>query len=162
MTALLLWIIISLLFLVGLAGTIIPLVPGLSIIIAGVLLFAFITKFAEISVVTVVILTIIALLASLIDFYAGAIGAKAAGGGKYAAIGATLGAIIGFIILFGPIGLLVGGFSGALLGALLEGRNTGQAHYIALVSLVGTIGASATQFVVGIIIIVTFLMAILV
>ena len=160
MPSLLLWLIVTLLFTVGLAGTVIPLVPGIALILGGVLLYAFVTGFTTISVPTVVGSTLLAAIAWLADYYAGALGAKAAGGGKLAALGTFIGALVG--IIGGPAGLLIGAFIGALIGALLEGKDGKHAHKIAFVSLIATAGATVVQFVIGVSIIIAFLIAVFV
>lgn len=118
------YVIAAVLVLVGVAGTIVPIVPGLPLVFAGMLLAAWVGDFEQISVATMVVLGVLTLLSLAIDFWAAAHGAKRVGASRKALIGAVLGTFVG--IFFGPIGLFVGPFAGALAGELLHGRGLGQ------------------------------------
>ena len=158
MPSILLWLIVILMFLVGLAGIVIPFLPGIALIFGGVLVYAVATGFATISKSTLIIIGILTLIAWLADYYGGAVAARLGGGGKWAAAGSILGLICGLIIA-GPVGLFVGAFIGALLGALYEGKDTQRAGTIALLSVVGTLGATVVQLLLGIAIILAFFLA---
>lgn len=71
MPALILWTLTLLLMFAGLAGTIIPGLPGIGLVYAGILLYALATHFASISLVTVVILGLVSAAAQAAN-YAGA------------------------------------------------------------------------------------------
>lgn len=108
------------LILVGIAGTILPAIPGLPMVFAGMLLAAWAGDFEQIGVATVLVLGVLTAVSLLIDFWATAMGAKRVGASRKAVIGAILGTFIG--IFFGLVGLFLGPFAGALLGELLHGR----------------------------------------
>lgn len=108
------------LVMVGIAGTILPALPGLPLVFAGMLLAAWAGGFEQIGVATIVVLGALTLVSLLIDFWAAAVGAKRVGASRKAVVGAILGTFAG--IFFGPVGLLVGPFAGALIGELLHGR----------------------------------------
>ncbi len=114
----------AVLVLVGLVGTVLPALPGLPLVFGGMLLAAWAGGFAQISVVTIVILGVLTLLSLAIDFWAAALGAKRVGASRKALVGAVLGTFAG--IFFGPVGLFVGPFVGALAGELLHGRGLDQ------------------------------------
>ena len=63
-----LWIVALLLVLVGLAGMILPALPGIPLFYGGLLLAAWIDEFSRVSVWTIVVLGVLALLAWLVDF----------------------------------------------------------------------------------------------
>jgi uncharacterized protein YqgC (DUF456 family) len=111
------------LVLVGIAGTILPALPGLPLVFAGMLLAAWAGGFEQIGVATIVVLGILTLVSLLIDFWATAVGAKRVGASRKAVVGAVLGTFAG--IFFGPVGLFIGPFIGALAGELLHGRRLG-------------------------------------
>lgn len=108
------------LVLVGIAGTVLPALPGLPLVFAGMLLAAWAGDFEQIGVATIVVLGVLTLVSLLIDFWATAMGAKRVGASRKAVAGAILGTVAG--IFFGPVGLFVGPFVGAMLGELLHGR----------------------------------------
>lgn len=158
MSSLLLGGIVTSLFLVGLVGIFIPFLPGIAFVFAGVLVYALATDFTSISPVTVIVMGVVALLAWLADYYGSALGARWGGGKIYAMIGSIVGALAGALIA-GPPALLIGAFLGALAGALIEGNSPLHAGRIAILSLIGTIGATIVQFMLGVSIIAAFLLA---
>lgn len=114
----------ALLVLAGLVGTVLPAIPGLPLVFAGMLLAAWAGDFQQISMFTIVVLGLLTLLSLAIDFWATAVGAKRVGASRKAVVGAVLGTVAG--IFFGPVGIFVGPFAGALLGELLHRRSLGQ------------------------------------
>jgi len=157
MINLIIWLITITLFIIGLAGTVIPGLPGLGVVFAGILVFAAATGFTTISVTTVVIFGLITVAAIFADYFASSLGAKIAGGKMKSFIGAILGSIAGFA--YAPIGILVGAFLGALVGAYLEGQPTQKALKVALVSVLAVIATNALQLLLGLIMIISFLIA---
>ncbi len=123
------------LVLVGIAGVILPALPGLPLVFAGMLLAAWAGDFQQIGWVTLVILGLLTLLSVAVDFFATLVGAKRVGASKKALLGAVLGTFAG--LFFGPIGLFAGPFVGALLGELWHGREIGQAAKVGLGTWLG-------------------------
>ena len=117
----LLWLIAALLVIAGLAGTVIPAMPGVPLVFAGLFLGAWIGNFESVGWLTIGILAALTAVAWAVDFIAGAAGARYMGASPRAFWGATLGAIVG--IFFGLPGLLLGPFIGAVAGELSSGRN---------------------------------------
>lgn len=115
-----LWYLLAgVLVLIGVAGTILPALPGVPLVFGGLLLAAWAGGFQHVGVFTLVVLGVLAALAMAVDFVAGMLGAKRVGASRHAVIGAALGTVIG--IFFGLPGLLLGPFAGALLGELVAG-----------------------------------------
>ena len=93
-----LWILAALLIVVGLVGTVLPALPGTLFVLAGIVLGAWIDDFVRVSVTTVVIVTVIALLAWALDYAAGLLGARRVGASREALIGAALGTVAGLLM----------------------------------------------------------------
>lgn len=125
------------LILVGIAGVILPALPGLPLVFVGMLLAAWAGDFQQIGWVTLVVLGLLTLLSVAVDFFATLVGAKRVGASRKALWGAMLGTFIG--IFFGPIGLFAGPFVGALLGELWHGREIGQATKVGLGTWLGIV-----------------------
>ena len=123
------------LILVGIAGVILPALPGLPLVFAGMLLAAWAGDFQQIGWVTLVVLGLLTLLSVGVDFFATLVGAKRVGASKKALLGAVVGTFAG--LFFGPIGLFAGPFAGALLGELWHGREIGQAAKVGLGTWLG-------------------------
>ena len=114
------YVIAGILILVGIAGVVLPAVPGLPLVFAGMLLAAWAGGFQQIGMTTLVILGVLTALSLGVDFWAAAMGARRVGASRLALIGAVIGTFAGLVL--GPVGLFVGPFVGALGGELLHGR----------------------------------------
>lgn len=113
----LLWAAAFLCVVLGIAGLILPALPGPLLIFAGLVAAAWAEDFAYVGTNTLLVLAILSALALLLDFLAGALGARRYGASARAATGALLGALVG--IFFGLPGLVLGPFFGAVVGQLL-------------------------------------------
>jgi len=121
----LLWVLSLILVGVGIAGVLVPGLPGTPLVFGGLLLAAWADGFQNVGAGTIVILAVMTILAFGVDFLSASLGAKRAGASREAVIGAALGTLIG--IFFGFVGILLGPFVGAVTGEFLARRNLGQA-----------------------------------
>ncbi len=136
MDAALLWYFAAgLLILVGLAGTILPALPGVPLVFAGMWLTAWTGGYAEIGGWTVVTLGILAVIAVLLDFVAGLLGARRVKASTSALWGAAIGTIAG--LFFGLPGLLLGPFAGAVIGELRSGGGIHRSTHVGVATWVG-------------------------
>ena len=138
----LLYVLAAVLVLVGLAGIVLPALPGVPLVFAGMLLAAWADGFQRIGVATLVLLGALTLLSLGVDFWATAVGAKRVGASRLAVAGALLGTLAGF--WFGPVGLFVGPFVGAAAGELvslrrLDGDGLGRATRVGIGTWVGIV-----------------------
>jgi len=122
------------LVLVGIAGTILPALPGLPLVFAGMLLAAWAGDFQQVGVPMLVVLGLLTVFSLAVDFWATALGAKRVGASKLAIIGAMVGTFAGLFL--GPIGLLLGPFAGAIGGELIHRRSL-QKHDLGQAAKVG-------------------------
>jgi uncharacterized protein len=129
------FILAALLILVGLAGAVVPVLPGVPLVFAGMLLAAWADHYQHIGAVTLTILGVLSIAALLIDFVAGLLGAKRVGASKRALWGAAIGTIFG--LFFGLPGLLLGPFVGAVVGELSAGRKLNQATRVGIGTWLG-------------------------
>jgi uncharacterized protein YqgC (DUF456 family) len=120
----------ALLVVVGLAGIVLPALPGVPVIFAGLLLAAWADGFEQVGVVTLVVLGVLTFVSLGVDLVATALGAQRVGASRLALVGAVIGTFAG--LLFGVPGLIVGPFAGALIGELIHGRQVGQAAKVGL------------------------------
>lgn len=125
------------LILVGIAGVVLPALPGLPLVFVGMLLAAWAGDFQQIGWGILVVLGLLTVLSVGVDVFATLIGAKRVGASRKALLGAVLGAFAG--LFFGPIGLFAGPFVGALLGELWHGRELGQATKVGLGTWLGIV-----------------------
>jgi len=109
-----LWILACILVLIGIAGTVLPAVPGTPLVFCGFLIAAWIDNFQRVGWVTLAVLGALTLLSLGVDLLAASVGAKRVGASRPAIIGAAVGTIVGLFLGFA--GLVVGPFLGALVG----------------------------------------------
>ena len=119
------WILAALIVITGLVGTVIPALPGVPLIFAGLALAAWSTGFEQVGWGTLGILALLTAIAVIIDIMSAAFGAKRQGASPRAFWGATLGAIVG--MFFGLVGILLGPFIGAVAAELAGGSGAHQA-----------------------------------
>ncbi len=125
----------ALFVLVGIIGSILPLLPGPPIAWVGLLLLDF-SNYADFSTQMLVITAIATVIIAVLDYLLPIFTTKKFGGTKAAQRGATIGTIIG--IFLGPLGIIIGPFVGALLGELTaHPKDTQTALKVALASFVG-------------------------
>jgi uncharacterized protein len=115
----------GILFLAGLAGTILPLLPGPVLIWAGMLVYGLIAGFENLSFGFLAIQALLVLCLFGLDYLFSALGTRYFGGSRAALAGASVGLLAG--IFFFPVGLLIGPFLGAALAELIIRRKTAQA-----------------------------------
>jgi uncharacterized protein YqgC (DUF456 family) len=152
-----LWIASAALIVIGLAGTVLPLLPGTLLVWGGVLLGAWIDDFARVSVMTVVIISILAVLAWALDFVAGLIGAKRVGASKWALVGAALGTVVG--IFMGLVGVLFMPLVGAAIGEYWSQRNQRRVAKVAFATWLGLMVGMVAKVVLSFVMVGIFLVA---
>lgn len=131
----LLWVLAVGLMMVGLAGTILPMMPGVPLVFAGILLAAWIDGFSRVGVPTLIVLGVLTLLSFLLEYAAAALGAKRAGASRQAITGAAIGTFAG--LFFGLPGLLVGPFAGAAIGELVARGGASRAVGVGVGAWIG-------------------------
>lgn len=142
-----LWIAAVLLVLAGLAGTVLPALPGIPLIFGGVLLAAWIEDFQRISGWTIAVLAVLAAVGVAIDYLAAAASAKRAGASKQGVIGAAIGTIAG--IFTGLWGLLFMPLVGAAIGEYIAQRDALRAGKIGVATWVGLLIGTAAKLAIA-------------
>jgi hypothetical protein len=144
----LIWLLVIALMVVGLIGTVLPALPGVVLVLAGVIVGAWIDDFAKVPVWAVVLIAVLAVIAWVTDYVATLLGAKKAGASTLALIGAAVGTILG--IFTGLIGLLFMPLIGAAIGQYLSERDSKNAAKVGIATwlglLVGTVLKIAIVF----------------
>jgi len=146
-TTILLWIGAGVLIVVGLTGIIVPALPGAPLILLGALLGAWAENFVYLGFGSLALLGALAALAVVVDFVAGALGARRYGSSSRAVTGATIGAIVG--LFFGLAGVLLGPFLGAMIGELSARRSLAAASRAGLGATIGLVLGTAAKLAVA-------------
>lgn len=143
MESTLLWIAAVLLVLAGIAGLILPALPGPPMVFAGLVLAAWIEDFQKIGGLALGILAFLTLLAFAVDFIAASLGAKRSGASGLAVAGAAIGTVVG--LLGGFLGLLIGPFVGAAAGEYITERDALRAGRIGFATWLGMVVGAALK-----------------
>lgn len=138
-----LWLLALLLVLAGLAGAVLPAVPGAPLVFGGLLLAAWIDGFAKVGWFPLVVIGLLAALTFVVDLGATALGARRVGASPLALVGAAVGTVAG--LFFGFVGVLVGPFAGAALGEYAARRDLRQAGKVGLGTWLGIVLGSAAK-----------------
>jgi len=139
----LLWVAAVALIVIGVAGTILPAIPGVTLVFLGMLLGAWIDGFARIPVWLVVIFALLTAVTWAVDYFAAAAGAKRAGASKLAVIGAMIGTVAG--IFTGFIGLLFMPLVGAAVGEFIAQRDLRRAGTVGVATWLGLLVGTAVK-----------------
>ncbi|ABK99405.1 DUF456 domain-containing protein [Pelobacter propionicus] len=125
----------AMLSLTGLAGTLLPFLPGAPLLFVGLLLCAWAENFQYVGIGTLMVLAAMAALTWLVEFLASVLGVKKFGGSRRAMLGAALGGVVGMFL--GPAGILLGPFVGAVLGEMSLDRSLDRAGRAGFGTVVG-------------------------
>ena len=135
MSDVVLWILSAALIVAGLAGTVLPALPGTALVLGGILLGAWIDDFTRVGWGSLGVITALAVLAWVLDYVAGLLGARRAGASRQALIGAALGTVAG--LFMGLVGVLFMPLVGAALGEYLARRDQRQALSVGVSTWIG-------------------------
>ena len=148
----------SILMLLGLAGSILPMLPGPPLSFIGLFLLALLTHFSPpLTPTLVIILAIVTILVIVMDYIIPLLGAKRYGASKWGVWGSVLGMAIG--IFWSPFAMLVGAFIGAVVVEWLIGKKKGEALRAGWGVVMGTLFATILRLGVSGVMIYYFVVA---
>jgi hypothetical protein len=142
-----LWTAVIALMALGLAGVILPVLPGTVLILCAILLGAWIDDFARISSWTVAVAAVLTVISLVCDYVAAALGAKRIGASRQAMIGAILGTLLG--IFTGLWGLIFMPLAGAAIGEYLVLRDLQRARQVGIATWVGLLLGTAVKIAIA-------------
>ena len=151
------WLLAIVMILLGFAGNILPLLPGTPLMLAGMVLAAWLDDFQRIGGWSIALLAFLTVLSQLADFLSGTLGAKRAGASKYAIWGATIGSLAG--VFAGLPGILIGPFVGAAIGELMAEQDLLKAGKVGLATWLGLVAGMAAKIAIGFTMLGLFLLA---
>jgi len=155
----LLWILSAGLIVVGLAGIVLPALPGTILVLAGIVLGAWIDDFTRVGWVAITFVAVLAVLAWAMDYVAALLGAKRAGASRQAMVGAAIGTVAG--IFMGLVGVLFMPLVGAAVGEYVARRNHGQAVRVGIATWLGLLAGMLAKFVLAFMMIGIYIVALL-
>jgi len=134
---------------IGLIGSLLPVIPGPPLSWLGLLILYF-TKAVEMNLTLIIITGIIALIIFILDYIIPAMGTKKFGGSKSGMIGTSIGLLVGLISPV-PGGIIIGPFLGAFIGEMLNKNNSKTAFKAAIGSFIGFLASTFIKFIVSVI-----------
>ena len=144
----------ALLVVVGLAGTVLPFIPGILLVFGGLFVAAWAQDFTRVGAVGLTVVGVLGAAAFVADFVASVLGAKRVGASPRALFGAAMGGVIG--LFFGIPGLILGPFLGAFLGELWARGGLAQAGKVGFGTWIGLLLAAIAKVVIAFLMIGTF------
>jgi len=151
------WLFAIVVMALGLIGTVIPILPGTTIILAAAVIHRVVLgadrSLGWSALITLLVLT---LVTYAIDAAASYLGAKRFGATKWGLIGCAAGALAG--LFFGLLGLFLGPVIGAIVGELIGGKKIVNAGLAGWGTFLGSLGGLIAKLFIGLIMIVIFLM----
>lgn len=154
-----LWICSIVLIVLGVAGIVLPVLPGTALILAGMVLGAWIDDFARVGGLTLGLLTALALVAWGLDYVAGLMGAKRAGASRQALVGAAIGTVAG--LMMGLVGVLFMPLVGAAAGEYLARRDERRAMHVGVATWIGLLVGMVAKVGIAFVMIGVFVAALL-
>jgi uncharacterized protein YqgC (DUF456 family) len=134
---------------IGVLGSFVPVIPGPPLSWIGLLLLQY-TSNVAFSPIFIGVTGVIALLATLLDYYLPVLGTKKYGGSKWGVWGAIMGLLFAvFFPVFGPLGFLIWPFAGAFIGELSQQKNQKNALRAAWGSFVGFLAGSLIKLIIS-------------
>ena len=153
----LLWTLCILLVVAGLIGSLLPVLPGVPMVFAGLFFGAWAGGFEQVGFWTLAGLGLLTLASVVIDFWATAMSTRRFGAGRAAVIGATLGLLVG--MFFSLPGIIIGPFVGAFAGHALARGTLMQSTRAGMGAWVGILIGSVAKLLIGLLMVGVFIVA---
>lgn len=142
-----LYVLAALLIVGGLAGSVLPSLPGIPMIFGGIWLVAAVDGYRHLGLWWLLIIGTLGGIGVIVDFIASTLGAKRVGASKRALWGASLGTLVG--MFFGIPGLLFGPFLGALGGELTSGASVLRSAHVGIGTWLGLLFGTLVKLVLS-------------
>jgi len=155
-----LYVLAALLIVGGLAGAVLPTLPGIPMIFGGIWLGAAVDHYRHLGLWWLLIIGLLGCIGVIVDFVASAFGARRVGASRLALWGASLGTLIG--LFFGIPGLLLGPFVGALLGELASGNSVLHSAHVGVGTWLGLLFGTLLKLVISLVMVGLFGLAMLI
>lgn len=147
---------VVIIMLLGVAGTVVPLIPGIPLIFVSILAYGWYEGFNIITPKYLAFMGTLTVLAVIIDYLSTVMGAKYFGSSKKGVWGAFLGTFVG-IFIFPPLGILVGPWLGASIGEYIECNDINKAVKAGVGTVVGLFSGMIFTLILGLVMLISFL-----
>jgi uncharacterized protein YqgC (DUF456 family) len=131
----------------GVAGNILPALPGIPMIFGGIWLAAAVDQYRHLGLWWLLVIGALGVVGVIVDFVAASLGAKRVGASKLALWGAAIGTVVGMFL--GLAGLLLGPFVGAVLGELASGTSALRSAHVGAATWLGLLLGTLVKLVLS-------------
>ena len=142
-----LYLLAAVLIVGGLAGAVLPALPGIPMLFGGIWLVAAVDNYEYLGLGWLLLIGALGTIGVIVDFVAATLGARRVGASRAALWGASLGTLIG--MFFGVPGLLLGPFAGALLGELASGTSVLRSAHVGIGTWLGLLFGTLVKLVIS-------------
>lgn len=142
--------------LAGMAGTVLPVVPGIPMIFLAMFGYDWANDFQILGMYFLGLMLALTVLSLVADYLAGVFGAQKYGASIWGKIGVVVGGIVGFVF-FPPIGIFLGPLVGVILGELLAGKKAQEAVLSGWGTFLGILAGVVARLTIACIMVVAFL-----
>jgi uncharacterized protein YqgC (DUF456 family) len=142
-----LYVLATLLIVGGLAGAVLPSLPGIPMIFGGIWLVAAVDNYRHLGLWWLLVIGTLGAIGVVVDFIASTLGAKRVGASKLALWGASLGTLVG--MFFSIPGLIFGPFLGALAGELASGTSVLRSAHVGIGTWLGLLFGTLVKLVLS-------------
>lgn len=149
------------LMLAGIVGSFVPMVPSGLLSLAGLTVYVVFGAEPAFGGILLAVFALLGILAALLEYFAGAITARACGASTRTMLYAAVASVVLFLFT-GPAGILLGILGVVFLSELNDGVDPAVASQRAVYTLVGVLGSSVIEFLLTLTILVGFLMVVVV
>ncbi|TXK77562.1 DUF456 domain-containing protein [Paenibacillus sp. N3.4] len=149
------WCLVILLFVVGMIGSVYPVLPGVLAIYGAFFLYGWLISFEPFGVWFWLIQSLIVIIVIVADYAVSALGVKKFGGSKAAIIGSTIGLIVGPFVI-PAFGLIIGPFLGAVIGEIIIRTPWKKALSAGFGSVLGFFASSLVKIMLQLAMIIVF------
>jgi uncharacterized protein YqgC (DUF456 family) len=153
------WLLSVALIVIGVAGTVLPALPGTVFVLAGIVLGAWIDDFTRVGTPTIIAATVLTVISILLDYVAGLMGAQRVGASRRAVIGAAVGTVVG--LFMGIVGVLFMPLVGAAAGEYLALRDQRRALHVGVATWLGIMVGLIAKVVIAFVMIGIFIVALI-
>ncbi|WP_199099025.1 DUF456 domain-containing protein [Dyella sp. ASV21] len=142
-----LYVLAAVLMVAGVAGNILPALPGIPMIFGGIWLAAAVDQYRHLGLWWLLVIGALGVVGVIVDFVAASLGAKRVGASKLALWGAAIGTVVGMFL--GLAGLLLGPFVGAVLGELASGTSALRSAHVGAATWLGLLLGTLVKLVLS-------------
>ena len=137
-----------------------PALPGTALVLAGIVVGAWIDDFTRVGWFAIAIITALAVLSWVMEYAAALLGAKRAGASRQAVIGAAIGTVVG--IFMGLVGVFFMPLVGAAIGEFIARKDHGRAVKVGVATWIGLMAGMLAKVVLAFMMVGIFVVALLV